>query len=507
MDSRVKNTKRNMISGLIKQAIMIILPFLVRTAMLYVLGSEYLGLNGLFTSVLAVLNLADLGFSSAVMFALYKPIAEKDTERICVIVNYLKCVYTIVGIVILVAGLALMPALRYLINGDVPNDVNLYILFLIYLINIVISYWLFAYKSALLTAMQRENIVNNIISAINIVLKAMQIIVLFLFKSYYAFIILLPISTVVNNLLLQYYSKKYFPEIIPKGKLDPYTRKELSKQIKAVFLGKVGDTARNSLDNIVLSLFFGLTTVAIYDNYYYIYTSLYAVTLVLTSAMQASIGNSIASETVEKNYRDLKKFAFIFAWLTGWMTITMLCLYQPFMRVWMHGRPDMMFSDFNMILFCIYFYAITMNNMRNLYVQGAGLFHECRLWYLLEAIANLVLNIVLGKLIGVSGIIIATIITIFVFNFVTRTNVLFKYYFKTSPKEFYSMHAFYACVTLIIAVGMFVLCNALSLEGFIGLVIKALFCVIIPNVIYFAVYQKFSLFKEAMKFTKEITHR
>lgn len=159
--TRTQNTIRNFSSGLIKQILNIILPFIIRTIVIYYLGAEYQGLSGLFTSILQMLSLAELGFSTAVVFALYKPISEKNTDLICALVNYLNKVYKIVGIVVLGVGLALLPFLGQLITGYVPENINIYILYLIYLFNTVISYWLFAYKSALLTAMQREDIVSK----------------------------------------------------------------------------------------------------------------------------------------------------------------------------------------------------------------------------------------------------------------------------------------------------------------------------------------------------------
>lgn len=503
-DSRLVNTKRNIASGLLKQITTIVLPFIIRTIVLYILGAQYQGLSGLFTSILQVLSLSELGFSTAVSYVLYKPIADDDRDVVCAIVAFLKKAYTVVGIIIGIGGVIIMPILPKLIKGSVPGDINIYILFLIYLFNTVISYSLFAYKSVLLTSMQREDIVSNIYTATSLASKIIQIIVLLAFKNYYIFIIFTPISTIANNILLQVFAKRYFPHIVPKGKINNDTKRELIEQIKAIFINKIGDTARNSFDNIILSTFMGLTVVAIYDNYYYIFTALYGVALVIIHAMQASVGNSMAKESVHKNGADLNKFTFIFMWIIGWATICLCCLYQPFMMIWMKGQDELLLSNFDMVLFCVYFYAINMNDTRNLYLSGAGLYPKCKLYFVMEAFGNLALNIVLGKLFGVTGVIIATIITIFVFNFVTRTNVLFKFYFKSSALKFYLAHSTYALVTAVICFITYILCGLVPFNGVIGLMIKAFICALVPNLLYFLIYNRTKRFKEAYVFCLKI---
>ncbi len=489
---------------MMRQILGIILPFITRTLILHKLGAEYQGLDSLFRSILHVLNLADLGFSLAVVYVLYKPIAEKEYDTICAIIAYLKKVYRVVGLVILGIGIAVLPFLTRFISGDYPRELNIYVLYIIYLANTVISYWGFAYKSTLLTAMQREDVVNNVYTVSTTGLRIAQVLLLLVTPNYYLYIALMPLFTVVNNVLIAVYSKKLFPEIEAKGKIAETTKKDLTKQIKGIMINRVGDVARNGFDSIFISSFLGLVTVAIYDNYFYIYSAVYAITLMLTHSIQASVGNSIAVETTEKNYKDLTKFSFLFAWLTGWCAICMCCLYQPFMLIWMRGNTEMLFSIGNMLLFVVYFYAISMNNIRNLYVNGAGLYWELRTWYILEAVGNIVLNLVLGYFFGVTGIILATIITIFICNFITRTNVLFKCYFKKSPMEFYRKHLMWFIAFAVNCAITYGVCSFVSVDGILGLVIKGLICVIVPNVIFLAIYFRTGMFKESAAFVRRV---
>ena len=493
--SRVSYTKRNIFTGFIKQIMHLILAFVIRTAIIYILGAEYQGLNGLFTSILQVLNLTDLGFSTAVTYILYQPIAEEKNEVVCGIINYLKKIYLRIGIIILGLGLSILPFLSRLISGDIPPGVNLYFLFIVYLFNTSTSYLLFAYKSTLLTAMQRQDAVNNVYTITNTITNFLQLFAVLFLKNYYAYVCLMFFGTIINSILLQLVSKKYFPEVIPDGEIEPELQKELTKQVKAVFIGKISDVARNSFDNIVLSMLLGLVVVTIYDNYYYIYNALYGVMAIIIHGIMASVGNSIAIESVDKNYKDMQKFNFLFMWIVSWCAICMLCLYQPFMIIWMKGRSEMLLSDFNMILFCIYFYTINMTYVRSMYLDGYGLFHECRYTFVAEAILNLFLNFVLGNLFGVTGIIVATLFSIVILNFITRTNILFKYYFKRSPKKFYLQHLFYFFVTIVAAVLTYSICNIVSIKGIAGLLIRLSLCVFVPNLILLLFYFRYSQFK------------
>ena len=181
---RRKNTIRNMIWGTVNRLIATVIPFITRTIIINQLGNEYLGLNSLFTSILQILNLTELGVSSAIVYFMYKPIAEKNEEKICALLNLYKKIYRIIGVVILLIGLILLPFLNYLISGDIPDDINIYILYLIYLFNTVVTYWLFAYKKSLLQAFQRNDIVSKVNSVLSIMQAILQMIIIFVFKNY-----------------------------------------------------------------------------------------------------------------------------------------------------------------------------------------------------------------------------------------------------------------------------------------------------------------------------------
>lgn len=502
-DSRTKNTSRNIITGLLNRFSSIILTFINRTVILYLLGAEFTGLNSLFTSILGVLSIAELGFDVAIIQSMYRPVAENDEESVCELLTLYRRAYFIVGTVILGIGMALIPFLPLLINGEIPPTMNLYLLYILYLLNSVTSYFLFAYKESLLLAHQRKDVSHMIRTVFLTMKQIVQIVALLITKQFYIYLIIEICITVLTNLWISKETNKRYPQYQPiRGKKVPMPE-GIKKQLKGLVVGNVCDRARNSLDSIILSAFLGLTAVAVYNNYYYIYSALYGTMLVICNSMGASVGNSIVTETVEKNYENLNKFSFIIAWISGWLSIVLLCVYQPFMELW--AGKALMLSDYNMMLFCLYFYAINMNSIRNQYISGTGIWWEIRRANIAEAIANISLNIILGKLFGITGIIVATIITIILFNFLGRTKVLFQTYFCSCSLKMYLLnHIYWFFCTLITAFVTWNLCGLLSLTVLERLVFNVIICMFVPNVLFLLLYRKTKEFQSAKSFAENI---
>lgn len=261
---RRKNAFRGMVAGSLNKVIVMVLPFIMRTIILYYLGTQYLGLSSLFTSVLGLLSLAELGIGSAMIFSMYKPIAEDDTQTICALLKLYRRFYRIIGSVITVAGICLLPFLDRVITGSVPSDVNIYILYVIYLLNSTLTYFLFSYKNSLLDAHQRKDVDLNISSILTITEYVIQIVLILWTQNYYAYVIIFPIFTLAGNLIRAYVVSKMYPHYKCEGELKPQIRKEIYKKIGALSLHKIGNVFSSSSTNIIVSSLCGLTAVAIY---------------------------------------------------------------------------------------------------------------------------------------------------------------------------------------------------------------------------------------------------
>jgi O-antigen/teichoic acid export membrane protein len=493
---RTKNSLRNIAWGIINRFITLLFPFVLRTILIQTLGAEYLGLNSLFTSILSVLNLAELGFSSAIVFSMYKPIAQNDNKMICALMAYYRKVYSVIGLVITGLGLIILPFLPQLIKGSHPSNINLYSLYLLFLINTTISYFLFAYKLSILTAHQREDILSKVEIGIRAICYTLQAIVLLRLKNYYLYILLNIVYTIIYNITSAIWSNKLYPQYKCIGLLDAESKRLMRKNIGGLMIGKLCMVSRNSFDSIFISAFLGLQIVAIYGNYYYIMNAIIALLTICMTSISAGIGNSVATETVEKNYRDMNKIAFIYSWIAGWCTVCLCCLYQPFMKLWM--GDDMLFPMSNVCLICVYFYTLSMGDVRSKYANAAGLYWESRNYVLAEAVVNIILNYILGKIAGVQGIIIATILTIVFINFVWGTRVVFNFYFINYKfTEYIYKHCFYFIIILFGIIVTYSITNLIGDRGINTLVVKAIICIIVPNIIFYLSYCRCSIFKDA----------
>lgn len=503
MDSRTKNSTRNIIAAAINRLVLLVLPFITRTILVKILGSEYLGLNGLFTSILNVLNLSELGFGTALVFSMYKPIAEGDNSKVCALLNLYRRIYTIIGVIIGTVGIIIMPFLPYMVKGGYPADINIYILYLMYLINVVVSYMFYAYKIAIFTAYQRSDVKSNISTVFNIIVYAIQILMLILFENYYAYILWLPLLTIVENLYTAKLANKLYPEIRCIGDITKEEKKVIKDHVKGLALQKFCGASRNSFDSIIISMYLGLVSIAIYSNYYYIMYSIHIFLYQIPNSIRASVGNSVSVETVEKNYSDFNKMNLLYMFISAVCGVCMLCVYQPFMALWMGG--EMIFTDFTMILFCIYFIELSFSDIISLYKDGAGLWWKGRYRTLIEALLNLILNFVFGWLWGVNGILIATIISMAIMGLGYAGWINFKYYFTKDRFIDYLRNQFELCITISMAgILSYVLCKTINTTGFYAIVVNSLISISVTIIMFWCVYRKKKYYREALNLVLNI---
>ena len=495
--NRTKNATKNIVFGTILKIYQIIIPFFIRTAMIYLLGVEYLGLNSLFTSILQVLNLAELGVGSAMVFSMYKPITEDNEEKICALMNLYKIYYRIIGIIVLILGLVLLPFVPKLIKSDIPANMNVYVLYILNLMATVLSYWLFAYKNCLLQAHQRTDITSKITIIVNTITYIIQFVLLFLFRNYYLYVIILLIGQVAINITTAVLVNKMYPKYKAKGKLKNQEIKDINGRVKDLFTAKFGGVIVNSADSVVISAFLGLTILAVYQNYYYILSAVTGIVGVIFNSCTAGIGNSIIIESSEKNFNDLKKFTFIIAWIAGFCAAALLCLYQIFMEIWVGKNFLLNFSC--VICLVIYFFVYEINALLNLYKDAAGIWHKDRFRPLITALANLILNIILVNFIGLYGVLLSTVITMLCIGMPWIIHNLFTEVFKVDPKKYIIRLVLYTFVTIVVVSITYIICSFIRGNSVSIMIAKAVVCFVISNLLYFLIYRNLKEYKEAEK--------
>lgn len=501
---RTKNASRNMFFGSILKIYQLLVPFVMRTAMIYFLGVQYLGLNSLFSSVLQVLNLAELGVGSAMVYSMYKPIAGDDTDTICALMRLYKIYYRIIGLVVCVAGLILLPFIPYLIKGEVPPDINVYILYVLNLGATVLSYWLFAYKNSILQAHQRTDMISKVMLVTETVKYILQFVILAIFHNYYLFVIVLLLSQVLTNIFTAFVANRMYPQYQAKGKLPREEIQQINRRIRDLFTSKIGAVIVNSADTIVISAFLGLNVLAVYQNYFYVITAVIGMNTIIFASVTAGIGNSIVVETKEKNFNDLRKFTFIIAWIAGICTSCFLCLFQPFMRLWV-GK-DLLLDYSIVICLGIYFFIYELNQLLNTYKDAAGIWHEDRFRPLVTALTNLTLNLISVQFIGLYGVVLSTVLSMLFVGMPWLLHNLFTTLFdKKYLVPYLKKLVRYVIVVFISCVITFPVCSLFHLPDILLIVVRLACCCIIPNIIFFLAYRNMEEFKLSVQLADKMT--
>lgn len=497
---RTNNAIRNVTFGMLYKVLTILFPFIIRTVMLYIMGNDYVGLNSLFTSVLSFLSLAELGVGSALVYSMYKPIAEEDDDMICALLNLYKKLYRIIGIVIATAGILLIPILPNLVKNGCPPDINLYCLYGIYLFNTVISYCMFGYKQSLLVAFQRSDIISKRSMIVQTGMYLFQIVSLFVFRNYYIYIIWLPIFTIMTNLFNAYIVNKMYPKYKCRGSISKETYNSIKKKVFALFGTKTNSVVLHAADNIVISSFLGLGMVGKYGNYYYIMNSIVGIMTIIYDSMTAGLGNSIETESAEKNYNDFMILSFMNSWIVGWFAICLMCIYQPFMKIWVGEK--LMFKTNVVILLSAYFYIYQIRKIVLTYKDAAGLWWQDLLRPYVTMLTNIALNIFTVRIIGIYGVILSTVVSMII-SVPWENYTVFKYVFNIKSFAYYKKFIKYLSITIFTGALCFTACKYITTgNDFLNLILSILICTFIPNIIFILFYHssyEFTEFKWRIK--------
>ncbi len=499
-ESRIVNTNRNILSGIVSRVVKLFLPFIVRTAVIYTFGAEYLGLNSLFSAIFNVLCLAELGFGSAMVFSMYKPIAENNVPEVCALLNLYRKIYRIIGSFILITGLCLLPFLDHLIKGTPPEGMNIYILYVIFLVGTVLSYFLYAYKSSILTAAQHGYIMTNVSTVMGILQELIKLLIIVVFKDFYLYCMVALPFTVINNLIVNYVVTKDYPQYKCYGSLDKEILTDIKKRVTGLFMYKICYVFRDMFGSIVVSAFIGLVVLGEYNNYMYIYTSVASLLNLLRSSMQASIGNSIATESESKNHDDFRRFHCLYIFLATWCTVCMICLYQPFITVWIGEKY--LLDYLTVVCLCTSFFWGNNCDMCMTYRHASGLWWQDRYRPIVESIVNVILCLVLVKPLGVLGVVLAQFFCKFFINSVWASWVLYRFYFKSFKLRSYINRLFiYLAIFIITTLIVVGLCHVLPIDNKVSrLIVNGIICLAIPPIVMYPLYRLLPESKSAFQF-------
>ena len=501
---RTENASRNVVFGFILKIYQIIVPFLMRTVMIHFMGVQYLGLGSLFTSILQVLNLAELGVGSAMVYSMYRPIAMDDKKTICALMRLYQRYYYIIGAVIAAAGIFFTPLIPKMVNGVLPEGVNLYILYFLNLGATVLSYWLFAYKNCLFQAHQREDVVSKVSLLVATVQYLFQFYIVIWLKNYYLYVIVNLFGTVAVNVLTAVFANRVYPHYKPKGQLTHQEVKQINQRVRDLFTAKLGGVIVNSADSIVISAILGLTVLAVYQNYYYILNSILGFTQIIFTSCIAGIGNSLITENSKKNFHDLMVFSFLIYWISGVCTTCLFCLYQPFMKIWV---GEQLMLDFKVVMcFCVYFYVLQASQILFSYKDAAGIWYEDRFRPLVTALSNLVMNLIMVRFWGIYGVILSTVISTALIGMPWLLYNLFHILFE--PQQLFAYLrslGIYTCMTIIACAITHTLCSLVHMGDIATLIVRGGICCVVPNMFFLVVYHNQKEFVASVQIVDRIT--
>lgn len=505
-NNRTSNTLRNILAGYFYGFIHMLMPFITRSIILQVLGTEYLGLNTLFNSIFAFLNLAEFGFANALTYKMYKPASEKDYGTLSEYTTVIRKVYLVVGGIILGLGILVMPFLPGLISGDCPADINLHILYMAYLMNTIIPYFGFGYCTSIFSAFQRADIANIISAVLSLVMNIIQIAVLLFTRKYYPYLFCLPIFTIFNTFLLAYVRDRQYAEVKINKVVDKEIIKSTFLSAGALFGHSLNYVIVSSADNLIISAFLGLTILGKYGNYYTILCVVVGLVDVLIQACLPSVGNMMLEENREHASQVFRSISLLTYWVSGWCSICLLCLYQPFMGVWM--GEDMLLPYSTVMLFAAYLYSFKGRSAILLFKNAVGMWKADWLKPYVSGIANIFINILLVKLIGLNGVLISTILVFCAINFPWESRVLLKSLMPDGIKEYYAVFFKFLVAVIVAAGGTMFICRRIAVSSAIfQILINAGICIVLPNVIFFCLYHRTEEFQYIKGKIKSILNR
>lgn len=502
--SRTINTIANTAVGFIDKFLTVFLSFISRTVFIKVLGSEYLGINGLFTNILSILSLAELGIENAIIYRLYKPISDNDEEKIAGLITYYKKLYFTIGIVVLTIGICLIPFLHFFVN--IKQDIgNIYIYYIMFLANSVLSYF-YIYKTAIVKADQKEYKLKIINSITTIVQFILQIIVLVTLQNFYLYLAIKIVTAFITNVLSSKKAEKDYPYINEKRYIDKSEKKEIWKNVKDMFLYQIGGVILNNTDNILISMIVGTAWVGIYSNYDMIFVAITGFTSMIFTATQASVGNLTTENNQKKNLEVFNVLTFLSFWVYGFCSICFAILFQDFISIWL-GENYLL--PLSVVLVCVL----------NYYIKGVlypiwnfrftiGLFKYTKYVMLIASLINIVLSVVLGIEYGLFGILIATAIARLVTTVWYEPYKLFKIFFKEKIFKYY----IHQIVDFVVIIGTYLLMvgiiSIIKVDNiYVGFIIKILLCMIVPNIIFFIYKCRTKEFKYVVSKKNQILHR
>lgn len=486
---RKRNSFLNIFSGLIMQGIFICINLTTQRVFVNLLGIEMQGLRGVFNNVISVLNLADLGLGSAIVFSMYRPLAINDNEKVAALLDFYGYIYRRIAICILLFGMLFLPFIPFFVSADI-NYLYAQIIFLLFVFRTLISY-LFSYKINLFIADQKRYIHTNINTIFILIINLSMIIILKLTRNYIFFLIINVFLLFLQNLFISFLAERSYPQfrLLKKKKLDQETKKQIFSNTKALLYQRLGSTCVGTTDNLIIATVINLTTVGLYTNYTFISITIRDLVNQIFTSITAPMGNLIAQEDWESVKCWFWRIMFADFWLHGFTSICLFILLSPFVSIWMGA--DKVLEQVVVFILVLNFYLLGMTRCTRLIRDSAGLYTQFRLMPLVEGIVNLIVSIVLVQFLGLLGVLLGTLIGLLSASIWIHPLVVFEHVIKEPLKNYYRKYFLYFLVLIVVGFLTFQICSFIVIGNeYVRFIVKLFICVILPNILFVLFFWK-----------------
>lgn len=504
--SRTKNVTVNSMVSLLCQVLNLLLNFLTRTIFIKILGAEYLGVNGLFSNILTILSFAELGIGNAIVFNLYKPLAQDDKPQISSLMLLYKQVYTAIGLFVLGAGLLVTPFLGVIIKTKPNIPENISLLYILFLLNTVVSYF-FVYKKNIIIADQKNYITLIVTQATTIARVILQTSFLLLTHNFIVYLTIQIGCTLAENFVCSALADKMYPYLknsnpVPLSKSET---KSIFADVKALAIYKFGSVILNGTDNILISMLLSVRDVGLASNYTLLMNSANSILGKLIDAFTASVGNLNTESNAEKQYNVFKKIMFISSWIYGFAAVGIYLVSKDFIITWIGEKY--LLSSIVVFSICFDFYVKGVQAAPYMYRTTLGLFIQGKWAAVIAAVVNLILSVILCKAIGLGGIFIATPISRLISTGIIDPYLIYKRTFKRNVLEYFEMFIGYCVIFIVIAVISNFAISCVSIAGWLGVILKAGIVTVIFNGLMISVFFRTKIFKELLQSVKQLVSR
>ncbi len=492
---RVRLAERNIAFGYVGQAATALMSFVLRTIFILHLSEELLGVNSLYTNILSILSMAELGIGTALNFALYRPVAQGDTEKIKSYMQMYRKAYTVIALVVAGIGLSIAPFLKYLIKDPgaiTTGEMTGY--YLIFLFNTVSTYFV-SYKYSLCNAEQRNYIQTNINTVTKIIVSLLQVAVIILTGNFLWYLLTDMFVQLAQKLFVSWYLNRRYPYLRDKN-VTPLSREESGevwRKTKALVLHKVGDVARLQTDSLIISSFIAVAMSGMVDNYNLVINAVTNFVNIIFNSVISGFGNLIATETKQRQYELFRVYRFFASWVYGFAVTGFFVLLTPLIRLWLGESWVLPEAAVALILMDLYFKGdrIVLSN----YKTAAGVFEQDKYLALIQGAVNLVLSIWLVQEIGLAGIYVGTVISGLIAN-VTKPVIIYRVCFDRSCAGYFAETLRYAGTVAALCLGLGLLGNRMLVNISIArFLVMAVIITAVFNGVFFALFGRSEEFR------------